>query len=479
MRLNRIVTTSAIGLLLAPLAACGGSSSSTGSSAASSPASAAASAASSAAGASASGASTAAGSSSSATASGKPVPLTGVTLTYWASNQGTSLANDTAVLTPQLNKFTAETGIKVSLEVVPWSDLLNRILAAATSGKGPDVLNIGNTWSPTLQATGAFTPFNAANLNAVGGKARFLAGSMSATGAPGQDPVAVPIYSLAYGLYYNKKMFAAAGITNPPATWDEFAADAKKLTTGSQYGLSEEGGSTTENIHNAFTLAAQNGGSFYDSSGKPTFNTPGNVAGILQYLDFMQKDKVVNISDAEYSNGTEALKDFATGKSAMVMWQAAAGSLKQFGMNSADIGVVPVPLPATMPAGGKKVTSMVAGINLAIFKASSHQKEALEFAKFMTSTPTQETLNATYGSLPSVSDAYSNPAFETPAVTVFKSVLATTAAPLPETTSESQFETLVGTSMKTFFSEIASGKTVTSAEISKALAADQQQLAAS
>ncbi|MDX6203858.1 MAG: multiple sugar transport system substrate-binding protein, partial [Frankiales bacterium] len=295
MRLNRIVTTSAIGLLLAPLAACGGSSSSTGSSAASSPASAAASAASSAAGASASGASTAAGSSSSATASGKPVPLTGVTLTYWASNQGTSLANDTAVLTPQLNKFTAETGIKVSLEVVPWSDLLNRILAAATSGKGPDVLNIGNTWSPTLQATGAFTPFNAANLNAVGGKARFLAGSMSATGAPGQDPVAVPIYSLAYGLYYNKKMFAAAGITNPPATWDEFAADAKKLTTGSQYGLSEEGGSTTENIHNAFTLAAQNGGSFYDSSGKPTFNTPGNVAGILQYLDFMQKDKVVNI----------------------------------------------------------------------------------------------------------------------------------------------------------------------------------------
>jgi multiple sugar transport system substrate-binding protein len=478
VRLNRIVTTSAIGLLLAPLAACGNSSSSSASPSSASSAAAAASAT-GAASSAAAGASGAAGGSSAAAASGKSVPLTGVTLTYWASNQGTSLDNDKQVLGPQLAKFTAQTGIKVNLEVVPWSDLLNRILAAATSGKGPDVLNIGNTWSSTLQATGAFTPFDAANLTAVGGKSRFLAGSLSATGAPGKDPVAVPIYSLAYGLYYNKKMFAAAGITTPPATWDEFAADAKKLTSGSQYGLSVEGGSTTENIHSAFTLAAQNGGSFYDSSGKPTFNTPGNVAGILQYLNFMQKDKVVNISDAEYSNGTEALKDFATGKSAMVMWQAAAGSLKQFGMNAADIGVVPVPLPATPPSGGKKITSMVAGINLAVFKASSHQKEDLEFAKFMTSTPTQEALNATYGSLPSVSDAYANPAFQTPNVTVFKNVLASTAAPLPTTTSESQFETLVGTSIKTFFSEIASGKTVTSDEISKALAADQQQLAAS
>ncbi|MET7657150.1 hypothetical protein, partial [Streptomyces sp. NPDC005486] len=28
-------------------------------------------------------------------------------------------------------------GIKVKLEVVPWSDLLNRILTATTSGQGP------------------------------------------------------------------------------------------------------------------------------------------------------------------------------------------------------------------------------------------------------------------------------------------------------------------------------------------------------
>jgi multiple sugar transport system substrate-binding protein len=486
VRLNKIVTASAVGLMLAPLAACGSSSGSTAASTTSAAAAATTAAATTAAAtraaattaASAPSATTGSSASASAapSASSKAVPLTGVTLNYWASNQGTSLQNDKDVLTPVLAKFTAQTGIKVNITVVPWANLLNNILAAATSGKGPDVLNIGNTWSSTLQATGAFTAFNAANLSDVGGASHFLAGSLSATGVPGKDPVAVPIYSLAYGLYYNKAKFAAAGITTPPATWTDFEADAKKLTSGSNYALAVEGGSTTENIHTAFTLSQQNGGSFYDSSGKATFDTPGNVAGILQQLNFMQADKIVNPSDAEYSNGTEALKDFATGKTAMVMWQAAAGSLKQLGMNAADIGVVPVPLPATLPAGGKKVTSMVAGINLAIFKGSSHQAQDLEFAKFMTSTATQESLNATYGSLPSVKDAYADAAFQTPAVGVFKSVLNSTAAPLPATASESQMETLVGTTIKNLYGEIASGKTVTSSEIAKDLTADQQQL---
>jgi len=153
------------------------------------------------------------------------------TLTYWASNQGTSLENDKQILQPQLDAFEKQTGIKVNVEVVPWSDLLNRILAATTSGKGPDVLNIGNTWSASLQATGAFTQFDDATMAKIGGKDRFLSGSLSATGAPGKPPTAVPLYSLAYGLYYNKKQFAAAGISQPPATWDELVADGKKLTT--------------------------------------------------------------------------------------------------------------------------------------------------------------------------------------------------------------------------------------------------------
>jgi len=434
VRLRKFATTAIAALILVPLAAC-----------------------------------TSGGSSSAS--SGQPV-----TLTYWASNQGTSLQNDKDVLAPEFAKFKTQTGIGVDLEVVPWSDLLNRILAATTSGKGPDVLNIGNTWSASLQATGAFLPFDDATMAKVGGKDRFLAGSLSATGAPGQAPAAVPVYSLAYGLYYNVKQFADAGIAKPPATWDELVADGKKLTTADHWGFALEGGSVSENIHAAFTLSQQQGGAFFDKSGKPTFDTPQNVAAIKQYIDFVQTDKIVNPSNAEYSNGTEALSDFATGKASMLMWQAGAGSLAQLGMKAEDIGVAPVPLPAQKPAGGKDVTSIVAGINLAVFKNTKNKDAALQFVKFMTSTAEQQTLNKTYGSLPSVTDAYSDAAFKTPAVETFKSILSTTAAPMPAVAQESQFETVIGTAMKNMLADAATGKTVTSQEISSQLAAAQQQL---
>ena len=110
------------------------------------------------------------------------------TLTYWASNQGASIAVDKKVLGPELAKFEKQTGIKVKLEVVPWSDLLNRILTAATSGQGPDVLNIGNTWSASLQATGALLPWDAKNFAEIGGKDRFVDSALGSTGAAGEGP---------------------------------------------------------------------------------------------------------------------------------------------------------------------------------------------------------------------------------------------------------------------------------------------------
>jgi multiple sugar transport system substrate-binding protein len=398
------------------------------------------------------------------------------TLTYWATNQGTSLQNDRQVLGPQIAKFTKQTGIKVNFEVIPWTTVLNQITAATVSGKGPDVLNIGNTWSPSLQATGALLPFTSSVMSQIGGSSRFLAGSLSATGAPGKPPTAVPLYSLAYGLYYNKAMFAAAGISSPPTTWAELITDGKKLTTSSHWGLSIEGGSVAENIHMAFELSQQQGGQFFDAAGKPTFNTPQNVAAVKQMMDFIQTDKITNPSDAQYSKGTEALVDYATGKTAMVIWQAASGSLKQLGMNAANIGVAPVPLPSPIPSGGKSVTSMVAGINMAVFKNTKNMSAALKFVKFMTSTPEQESLNGTYGSLPTVSAAYSDPVFHTSAVTTFRSILTSSAAPMPPVAQESAFETAVGTAIIHLYASAATGKAVTNSMIAQALSQAQQQL---
>jgi multiple sugar transport system substrate-binding protein len=414
------------------------------------------------------------GSSDDTTASGSAAATT---LTYWASNQGPSLEKDKQILTPELAKFTQQTGIKVNLEVIGWPDLLNRILAAATSGQGPDVLNIGNTWSSSLQATGALLPFDQSTLDTVGGRDRFLPGSLSATGAAGKDPAAVPLYSLAYGLYYNKKLFAAAGISKPPSTWEELVADGKKLTGNGKWGLGVEGGNVSENAHHAFAFSQQYGGNFFDGSGKPTFDSPANVQAVQRYLDFMATDKIVNPSNAEYA-ANQTLSDFANGKTAMILWQSPDQTLKSQGMSTADYGVAPVPFLASPPAGGKHVDSMVAGINIAVFQNTKHKDAALQFVKFMTGDTQQISLNKTYGSLPSVKTAYTDPAFQTATVKTYQDVLANTAAPLPAVPEEAQFETLVGTAMKNLFADVASGKQVGTAQIQAALADANTQVKA-
>jgi multiple sugar transport system substrate-binding protein len=399
----------------------------------------------------------------------------GTTLTYWASNQGASVDVDKSTLQPELDKFKAQTGITVNLEVVGWDNLLNRILAATTSGQGPDVLNIGNTWSASLQATGALLPFDDTNMNAIGGKDRFLSGSLAATGAASKPPTAVPIYSMAYVLYYNKKMFAAAGITKPPTTWAELVDAGKKLTKDGKWGLAVEGANLSENAHHAFTFTQQFGGQLFDSAGKPTFDSDANVAGIKRYIDLMAADKIVNPSSAEYANN-QAVTDFATGKAGMLMWQAADTTLKSNGMTTDDYGVAPVPFEVPTPAGGKKVNSMVAGINLAVFGNTKNKDAALKFAKFMTSDAEQIALNKTYGSMPTVKGAYSDAAFQTDQVKAFQQILATTAAPLPAVPEEAQMETLIGTVMKTLFADAASGKSITTEGVKSQLAAANKQI---
>ncbi|MEU5883905.1 sugar ABC transporter substrate-binding protein [Spirillospora sp. NPDC047279] len=396
------------------------------------------------------------------------------TLTYWASNQGTSLEHDKQVLQPELAKFEKQTGIKVQLEVVPWTDLLNRILAATTSGQGPDVLNIGNTWSASLQATGGLMPFDAKAMGEVGGAQRFMPSALASAGAQGKDPAAVPLYSLAYGLYYNKKHFADAGL-QPPKTWKELVDSGKKLTKDGRYGLAVEGASIPENVHHAFIMGQQYGADFFTADGRPSFDTPQAAEAIKAYVDLLGKDKIAAAGNAEYSEN-QSLRDFATGKASMLLWQATTSGLTNLGMKPGDWGVVPIPLPDPVPAGGRPITSFVAGINIAVFKNTDNRAGALKFVKFMTSDDEQKILNKTYGSLPSVPSAQADPAFQTDDLKVFRSILEKSAAPLPQVPKESEFETLVGTAMKELFADAASGKQITTEDVRAKLKTAQQKM---
>ncbi|WP_371774879.1 ABC transporter substrate-binding protein [Streptomyces sp. NBC_01438] len=397
------------------------------------------------------------------------------TLTYWASNQGPSIEADKKILTPELKKFEKQTGIKVKLEVVPWADLLNRILAATTSGQGPDVLNIGNTWSASLQATGALLPWNKENFDAIGGRDRFVESAVASAGAEGKDPSAVPLYSLAYALYYNKKSFAEAGISKPPATWDELVADGKKLSKDGKWGLGAEGSNLSNNIHQTFVLGQQHGADFFDKSGKATFTSDGAVAAVKQYIDFMAKDKIIAPGNAEYAQN-QSLTDFAKGKTAMVLWQAAASTFASQGMKPEDWGAAPVPVADGTPGTGKNTNSMVAGINMAVFKNTKNIDGAKKFVKFMTSDAEQRLLNKTYGSIPPVKTAQADEAFSAPDLKVLRDTLSTSAAPLPQVPNESQFETAVGTAVKELWADAAAGRPVTTESVKARLEKAQQTM---
>ncbi|MFD6281213.1 ABC transporter substrate-binding protein [Streptomyces sp. NPDC060209] len=397
------------------------------------------------------------------------------TLTYWASNQGPSIEADKKILTPELKKFEKETGIKVKLEVVPWADLLNRILAATTSGQGPDVLNIGNTWSASLQATGALLPWDDKNFEAIGGRDRFIDSAVASAGKEGEPPAAVPLYSLSYALYYNKKMFADAGITTPPATWDQLVVDGKKLSKDGKWALGAEGSNLSNNIHQTFVLGQQHGADFFDEEGKADFTSDGAVAAVKQYVDFMAKDKIIAPGNAEYAQN-QSLTDFAKGKTAMVLWQAAATTFAAQGMKPEDWGVAPVPVPAGAPGADKQTNSMVAGINMAVFKNTRNIDGAKKFVKFMTSDEEQKILCKTYGSIPPVKAAQSDPAFAAPELKVLRDTLATSAAPLPQVPNESQFETAVGTAVKELFADAAGGTPVTTESVKARLEKAQQTM---
>lgn len=397
------------------------------------------------------------------------------TLTYWASNQGSSIQNDKDVLGPELKKFTKQTGIKVNLQVIGWNDLLNKITTATTSGEGPDVVNIGNTWSASMAATGAFVDFDKSHMDQVGGQDKFLATSMSSTGAKGKTPASVPLYGLSYGLFYNKKMFADAGISKPPASWQELVTDAQKLTKGKQYGITLAGASYTENAHFAYIFGQQQGGDFF-KNGKPTFTSPQNVKAVQQYTDLIAKDKVATPASAEHTTTNDAIEDFTSGKAAMLLGQNNTNTgIEAAGMKKSEYAVAPIPMLDPLPAGGKAINSHVAGINIAAFKGGN-ESGAMKLIKFLTSAKEQVILDKAFNALPVTTEAAKAPEFQTPENKMFVNVLAKTSAPMPMITDESQFETTVGNAMKDLIAQAATGKSVTAADVRKSLADAQQKM---
>jgi multiple sugar transport system substrate-binding protein len=131
----------------------------------------------------------------------------------------------------ELLTFSAEyPNVKVQAEVVGWGDAFTKITTAVQGGEGPCVTQMGSTWVGSFGAMGGLHEFTADEIAEVGGEAGFVPASWQ-TGLSDGKLVAMPWVGDVRALYYNKKVFEAAGVDASTAfkTLDSYIAALEKI----------------------------------------------------------------------------------------------------------------------------------------------------------------------------------------------------------------------------------------------------------
>ncbi|GMA63070.1 sugar ABC transporter substrate-binding protein [Alicyclobacillus fastidiosus] len=373
--------------------------------------------------------------------------------------------------------FTKQTGIVVNVESVPWSTYLTKITTAITSGQGPDVMEIGNTWAASLAESGGLVPWTSAMFQDIGGENKFLKTSMSVTGVPGQPPISVPFLGQTWLLEYNKQLFREANISSPPTTWSAFYADAKKLTNPAKgvWGVAAPIGAPTADGTWDWILFRQEGGNYYNSAGNPNLTSAADVQTLTTYIKWVYPDRIIDPALVSDSTGTQDTTEFERGQAAMLFTQ----DPQQAVTDPSKYGIGLIPLPSPIPPGGTSIMSHVAGENLAIFKNSKHMAADLEFVKFLTSPQEQETINKAMFELPVTTAGLNTPYFQTPAEKTFGEILDNHAAPAPTEPSSNDLGTGIGNATVSLFRDDISAQGITSQQVKSSLSSVQQTVIAS
>jgi multiple sugar transport system substrate-binding protein len=106
----------------------------------------------------------------------------------------------------------------------------DNLLQAVRGGKAPDVaLSQNSDAVSSYCSTGTFQDLQSRIKSSKLATDTILPATNNYTSFDGKQ-CALPVLADVYGLYYNSDLFAAAGLTEPPKTWDELTEYAKKLT---------------------------------------------------------------------------------------------------------------------------------------------------------------------------------------------------------------------------------------------------------
>jgi len=323
-----------------------------------------------------------------------------ITLEFW------TLQLDTfkSTLEPMFLAYEREhPNVRIKWVDVPFSEGPKRTLTAMMSGHTPDVINLNPDFSAVLANRNALVDMNTALPEQV--KASYLpvAWQAATLNQPGgkQLTFGLPWYVTSSVTIYNKAILKKAGLTAPPATFEELPAfmEAIRKQTGA-YGMmpviAERGNFLKELQKIGVTL--------YDPQGRAVFATD-KAMGHLAYFVEMYKEGWIP-AEAITESHQAAVGRFQAGTLASLL--IGPNFLKIVKENAPDIyehtGVAPqFPENSQM----KDFALMVVVVPV----KSAHPKEAADFAAFMTNAENQLALAKAAPVLPSVSAALANPYF--------------------------------------------------------------------
>ena len=308
-------------------------------------------------------------------------------------------------------KFKAATGADLTIETYSSSaDETTKIQASIVAGSGPDVYQLGTTFTPVAYGTKGFVVLSDADWNAIGGKAQFVPTTLGMSGPDPSTLIGIPVAMRPFVMAYNTDMFKAAGISTPPTTWDDLVADAKKLTSGSTYGMAIGYADGFDPWKFIWSLSVQAGGSFVSTDLKTAqLNSPIVNKATQQYFGFLTNDKVVDPKAAGWKDA-DALTAFANGKAA-IFPMATATSIPTLDKSSMKGKYAFAPLPSVAPgmtarpSGAPAAQTIVSGDNVAIASYSKNKDLALAYVKLIVSPDMQTEQYNLFGNLPTNASA--------------------------------------------------------------------------
>ena len=181
-------------------------------------------------------------------------------------------------------KFEEETGIKVTMDELGYTDLFQKMTADFVGNTAQyDLVTMDIVWTGQYAVNKYSLPLDT-----------FMERDKDELQLDDIMPVAwtlgeyegqhwaYPLAGYANVLNYRKDIFEAAGI-EPPKTQEELLAAAQALTKDGEYGIALLGAKGSAVAQDYMAYLQQHGGSVLDESGNIAVNTPENVA-VLEFF---------------------------------------------------------------------------------------------------------------------------------------------------------------------------------------------------